>query len=339
MKVTILKSVISVALTFGVLLVFTIPAHAQNRSIRVRVTDENNQPVQDVMVRIEGLDVHRVFEGPRAKTDRRGELVQLLGTQAATYRVVVRKEGFQPDFKDNIRPEYGEEFLVEFQIKPGTGMLAFEVTDADRAKQQQIMEEQQRQQRFSAEVRAHFDQGVTLFAAGQYNDALKEFSAALAIDPKQPGILSRIGDSYASLDRNKEALEAYDGAIELSPNDANLYAQRGVVLSRLGKASESQESFKRSAELDPSGAAMNFYNLGVTLVNAGDMGKAVEAFKQSIEADPNYAESYYLLGISLVNDESMFSAAIDAFKKYLEIGKRADQVQIAKDMIDALGNL
>ena len=339
MKITILKSVISAALAAGLLLVFTIPVHAQggsNRAIRGRVTDGDNQPLEGVNVRIEGTDITRVFN---LKTNRRGEYIQLLGTQTATYRVVARKDGYQPAYKENVRPAMGEEEVADFQLNPGdsTQKLPFELTDADRAEYQKRLEDQRKRQKFTAEVKARFDQGVTLFDAGQFADALAEFNAALASDPNQPGILARAGDCYLRLDRNEEALEAYDKAISLDPGDASLYAQKGVVLGRLGKAAESQDMFKRSAELDPRGAAQNFYNLGVTLVNANDMEKAADAFKQSIASDPNYAESYYLLGISLANDEAMFPAAVDAFKKYVEIGKRAEQVQIAKDMINALG--
>ena len=337
MKITILKSVISAALTAGLLLAFAIPANAQNRSIRGKVTDEKGQPLESVNVRIEGTDITRTFN---LKTNRRGEYMQLLGTQAATYRVVVRKDGYQPAYKDNLRPAGDDlEVTADFQLQPGdsTVKLPFEMTDADRAEYQKRLEDQKKRQNFSKEVKARFDQGVTMFDAGQFSEALAEFNAALEIDPNQPGILARAGDCYLRLKRNEEALAAYDKAIELDPVDASLYAQKGVALSNLGKAAESQEMFTKSAELDPKGAAQNFYNLGVTLVNANDMDKAAAAFKQSIAADPNYAESYYLLGISLANDEAMFPAAIDAFKKYVELGKKPEQVQVAKDMISALG--
>ena len=335
MKVTILKSVVSAALVTGILLVFSIPAQAQNRAIRGKVTDENNNPIQGVTIRIEGTDIVRNFNG---KTDRRGDFVQLLGTQTGTYRVVARMEGYEPAYKENLRPELGEEVRADFQLKKGNDYkLPFEMTDSDRADYQKRLEEQKKTQKFSAEVRKRFDQGVSLFDAGQYAEALTEFNAALEVDPKQPGILARAGDCYLRLNRNEEALEAYNKAIEIDPGDASLYAQKGVALSYLGKEAESQEMFRKSVELDPRGAAQNLYNMGVILYNSNNMSSAADAFKQSIESDPNYAESYYLLGMSLSNDESMFPEAIDAFKKYIEIGRKQDQVQISKDMIDALG--
>jgi len=338
MKIKVIKSVVSAALVAGLLLALSITAHAQgsNRLIRGKITDENDQPLEGVSVRIEGTDVVRNFT---LKTNRRGEYVQLLGTQPGTYRVVARMDGFAPAYKENLAPGLGEEATADLQLKPGdsTQKLHFEMTDADRAEYQKRLEDQKKRQKFSAEVKARFDQGVTLYDAGQYNEALAEFNAALATDPNQPGIMARAGDCYLKLNRNEEALEAYDKALALDPGDASLYAQKGVVLGRLGKTDESQEMFTKSAQLDPAGAGLNFYNLGVTMYNASEMDKAADAFKRSVAADSNYAESYYLLGMSLANDESQFPAAVDAFKKYIEIGKKADQIQIAKDMITALG--
>ena len=335
MRISILKSVITGTLIAGVLLIFSISAQAQNRAIRGKVTDDKDQPVADAKVKIEGTDIFREFS---LKTNKKGEFFQLLGQQSGAYRVIVRKEGFEPAFKDNLRPEMGEEVAAELQLKPGSDYkLAFEMTDADRAEYQKKLEDQKKRQKFSAEVKARFDKGVELFDLGQIEEALTEFNAALTIDPKQPGILARAGDCYVKLNKNEEALDAYNKAIELDPADGNLYALKGVVLSRLGQTAESQEMFKKSAELDPRGAGLNFYNLGITLVNSGDMEKAAEAFKQSIAADSNYAESYYQLGMCLSGNESSFGDAIAAFKKYIEIGKKAEQVQLAKDMIPALG--
>jgi len=101
MRVSILKSVVTGALAAGLLLMFSISAQAQNRSIKGKVTDASGQPVADAKVKIEGTDMFREFN---LKTNKKGEYIQLLGTQAGTYRVIVRKDGFRPDYKANLRP-------------------------------------------------------------------------------------------------------------------------------------------------------------------------------------------------------------------------------------------
>ncbi|NLV32495.1 MAG: tetratricopeptide repeat protein [Acidobacteria bacterium] len=315
-------------------MLLALPAAAQSRAVKGKVTDDKGQPVQDAQVKIEGEDIYRVFT---TKTNKKGEYFYLLGLQSGRYRITVRKEGFRPAYREHIQPEMREEVEVDFQLTPGPDQkLHFEMTEEERAEYMKRYEAQQKQRQFSAEVKERFDKGVTLYDSGQYEEALVEFNAALEKDPKQPGIIARTGDCYLKLDRKDEALEAYNKAIELNPQDPALYTNKGVILGQMGKMTEAQEMFKKAAELDPMAAGQNFYNLGVTMVNAGDFENAVGAFKQSIEADPSFAESYYQLGMSLSAKPDTIPEAIAALKKYLELGQKPEQVEVAKQIISAL---
>ena len=344
MQNSIIRLTVSAILAVGALLLFSAPTHAQIRNIKGVVADEDGNPIPGATIRIEATDTHRPF--PPSRTNQKGEFQQLLGNQAGIYRVTVRKEGFRPDVKDNVRPEiddYGRaEIIVNFKLVPGNHeqKFGFEMTAEEKKEAEQRygkQEDAERLQKMSREIRSRFEKGIGLFDTGQYEDAITEFNAVLEKDPKQPGVLARVGDSYLKLNKNQEAVEAYDRALEIDNAVANVYAQKGVALSNMGKTDESQEMFRISSELDPKGAAQSFYNLGATLYNAGDMIKAADAFKQSIEADPNYAESYYLLGMCLSGDESTFAAAVDAFKRYVAIGMKVEQVDLAREIIPVLG--
>jgi superkiller protein 3 len=105
----------------------------------------------------------------------------------------------------------------------------------------------------------------------------------------------------------------------------------------MGKVEESRAAFKKAAEMDPVNAAQNYYNLGVTLVNSGNTNEAAEAFKQALAVDPNYAEAYYQLGMSLSGNQETIPDAIKALEKYIQIGQRPEQVEVAKQIISALG--
>ena len=115
-----------------------------------------------------------------------------------------------------------------------------------------------------------------------------------------------------------------------------MYTNMGVLLGKMGKTAESQEAFKKAASINPGAAAQNFFNLGATLVNSGKSADAAEAFKQAIAADPNFAEAYYQLGICLSGNPATISESIKALQKYIEIGKNAEQVEVAKQLIAAL---
>lgn len=334
MSISKRKFFVATVLSFALLMALALPAAAQNRSIKGKVTDEKDQPVADAQITIQGMDIARTLE---TKTNKNGEYMYLLGLQVATYRVIVRKEGYQPDYRANIRPELGEEAEVDFKLVPGEDhKLQFEMSPEEIEKYKEQLEEQKKRMKFSAAVRNHFNAGVELSNQGLHAEALEEFKQAHELDPKQPAVVGRMAETYAQLGDNDMALANYETAIELSPNDPNLYTNLGVVLNKMGKTDESQEAFKKAAEMSPGDAAKNYYNLGVTMVNSGNTEGAVAAFKQALEADPGYSEAYYQLGMALSGNADTIPDAIEALKKYMEIGDKPEQVEIAKQIIAAL---
>jgi tetratricopeptide (TPR) repeat protein len=335
MSISTRKVLLSTAISLALLLTLALPAAAQTRSIRGKVTDEKGQPVADAQITIQGTDIVRTLN---TKTNKKGEYMYMLGLQSGTYRVIVRKAGYQPQYKENVRPQLQEDCEVDFILKPGEDYkLAFEMTEAERKDLEKQIEEQQKRSKFSAEIKAFFENGVKLSDQGMYAEAIVEYNKALEKIPDLTVVIARVAEAYLKLDKNEEALANYKKAIELDPKNPSLYTNMGVALSKTGKTAESQEAFKKAAALNPAAAAQNFYNLGVTMVNSGNAAEAAEAFKQSIAADPNFAESYLQLGMALSGKQETIPAAIEALKKYIVIGKKPDQVEVAKQIISALG--
>ena len=319
----------------GWFLISIMPGVAQSRVIKGKVVDDKGQPVVGAEITIQGMDVYRNF---RVKTDKKGQYFYLLGIQTGGYRVIARAQGFQPEYKEGIRPQLSEEAEVNFTLNPGADhKLPFEMTDAERVEAQKKYEEAKKRQQLSGEIQASFKLGVQLTDEGKYDDAILEFNKALEKLPDEPVLYAALANAQAKLGKNDQALASYEKAISLNPKDPQLYTSLGVFLNTIGKTAESQAAFKKASELDPASAAQNFYNIGVTLVNTGKAAEAAEAFKQSIAADPNYAEAYYQLGMALSGKQDTIPAAIDALKKYMQIGKKPEQIEVAKQIISALG--
>ena len=72
------------------------------------------------------------------------------------------------------------------------------------------------------------------------------------------------------------------------------------------------------------------------MVNSGQTDAAIAAFKQAIAADPNFAEAYYQLGMCLSGSPDTMADAVKALEKYIEIGNKPDQIDVAKQIIAAL---
>ena len=335
MHLSIRRFLLPAVVLVGLCMISVLPGMAQSRAIKGKVTDDKGQPVAGAQITIQGMDVFRNY---KVKTDKKGQFFYLLGIQSGVFRVIARAQGFAPNYQENVRPQLSEETEVNLVLTPGPDQkLPFEMTDAERAEYAKKYEEAKKRQELSGEIQSTFKLGVQLTDEGKYDEAIAEFNKALEKLPDEPVLYAAIANAKSKQGKNDEALAAYQKAISLNPKDPSFYTGMGVILNSMGKTAESQEAFKKAAELDPASAAQNFYNIGVTLVNGGKAAEAAEAFKQSIAADPNFAEAYYQLGMSLSGKQDTIPAAIEALKKYIAIGKKPEQVEVAKQIISALG--
>ena len=316
-------------------LMLAVPSMAQNRTVRGKVTAiESGDGIANASIEIR----NRNPSGPsyNIKTDKGGNYVYM-GLPRGDYYIIVRAEGFAPDYRP-VRPSIQEASIIDFQLKPGNkdNKIVIDFTPEEIAKMRQEADKAKERQSVSGEVQKLFDAGLALAKEGNYTEAIEQFKAALEQDPEQANILGNMADSYSKLGQNEEALKTYQQAIAVKPDAPELYTNMGAVLNNMGRIEESQEAFKKAATLNPGGSAQSSYNIGVTLYNNGKTKEAAEAFKQAVAADPEYAEAYYLLGMCLSGDLDKMKEAIAALKKYIEIGKKPDQVDTAKAIIETL---
>ena len=115
----------------GILLLsWLIPSlEAQIGNIRGKVTDQEGTPLEDVLIKIEGIEVSRKYE---VKTDAKGEYFHGGVSRQGTYRVIAEKDGFQRNYVEGLRPatdRRGDTGVADFVLTPGAaGRLAFELT-------------------------------------------------------------------------------------------------------------------------------------------------------------------------------------------------------------------
>ncbi|HSW40754.1 MAG TPA: tetratricopeptide repeat protein [Acidobacteriota bacterium] len=335
MKSSAKRMLLSVLIAAGLILASLAPAMGQTRSIRGKIVDEKGNPIEGVQVTIQATDAVRTMS---SKTNRRGEFTFLLGIAAMTYRVFASKEGFGPVNQENIRPDLTQAFEVNFTLKPGPDhKLPFEFSPEELADLQRQHEKQREQEKFAEEVKVSFDLGVKYFTDGNYTGAIEEFNKALEKLPEEPTILANIGRSHAKMGKNELALEFFEKAIKFDPNDPAVHSDMAISLIALKRTEQAQEAFKKAAALDPAGAARNFFNLGASMINSGRTEEAAMAFRQAIAADPGYSDAYYQLGLSLSGKAATIPEAIEMLKKYISMGGKPDQVEVAKAIVEALG--
>lgn len=317
-----------------IVMFLALPAAAQVRIFRGKVTDDKNQPIAGATVIIQGIDVRsRMYT---AKTDKKGTYIYM-GIPDGVYHVAARAQGFSPAYQTDIRASAQDERVIDLQLKPGPDRkLPFEMTPEEIEKLKAESEKAQKRTESSAQVKALFNEGSKLAEAGKHPEAIEAFQKALALDPQQANILGYMAESYRTLGKLDEALEAYKKAIAINPNDGVFYTNMGVVLDKMGKSAESMEAFKKAASLNSGGSAQSYFNLGANFANSGRTDEAIESFRKAIAADANFADAYYQLGMSLSGKPETMEEAVKLLKKYLEIGQKPDQIEVAKAIVQAL---
>jgi len=363
-----LKSMTFAVLLAGALVTVLAPhAAAQNGSIAGTILDINGKPWF-------GLNVEAVSDqGAKsdAKTDAQG-MFAIRNLRPGVYTVTIttfpppnEKQAAVP--MGQLKVTSGAEAKADMNFKD---IMAKQGAEA----QEKVKKDTEEKQKFEG-MKAHFTAGTAFLeqerkakdeltkATPDQRDALKqnlkdlsdkastEFQAvqkaAPEKDPNQHLLWAKLGESYDIAGRNEEAAQAYQQAVLAKPDDPGYYNNLGNVLARAGKIDEARAAYTKSAELDPAKAATAWRNFGISLYNANRLGDAVEPLQKSAQLDPNNAQTWYLLGASLVykmtvkkvgdKDVPEFApGTIEAYQKAVELDPNGPYGQDAKKGLEQL---
>ena len=324
-------------LFFVLLLVFSLilpsVALAQNRGFGGKIVNDKGEPVAGATITIRGISSARVYT---ARTDKKGDWVYM-NLALGTYFIVVRAEGYAAAYVQH-DADVGMTAITFKPLVAGdpTQKFQFEMTAQEQEKFKQEQAKAKEQAKMYGEIKASFEAGRALADQGKYTEAIDEYKKALEKAPEEPTVLANLADAQSKAGLNQEAADTYKKAIDIKPDDAALWINYGTVLNNLGKTAESKDAFQKAANLNPAAKGQGLYNLAVTQMNAGQTKEAIGTLRQGIEADPTFAESYFRLGQLLLSDQATMAEAIKMFEKYIQIGKDANNVQTAKEIVAAL---
>ncbi|GAB4145142.1 MAG: tetratricopeptide repeat protein [Cyanobacteria bacterium J069] len=135
----------------------------------------------------------------------------------------------------------------------------------------------------------------------RYEEALKDFTQAIELNPKWAWAIASRGQTYQAMERYEEALVDFTQAIELNPKYVWAIASRGQTYRAMERYEEALTDFNQAVELDPK-ADWAIACRGQTYREMERYQEALADFTQAIELDPKYewaisrrAEIYGLL--------------------------------------------
>ena len=135
-----------------------------------------------------------------------------------------------------------------------------------------------------------FQRGLAAHQAGQIDDAIRLYSAALRQNPQQPDVWNNLGVALRRSKKFEAALLAYRRAGELRPDNAGLWSNMGNCLREMMRFDEAIVAHKKAIELDDSIKSHTF-NAGLVYRDLNRFEQALEYFDRALAIDPDYVDA------------------------------------------------
>ena len=128
-----------------------------------------------------------------------------------------------------------------------------------------------------------------------YDVALREFEAAVQLDPDEPRLRSRLANLYVRARRPVARVRAGPRRGRGSPDDVQARLLLAGTLAVLGREDEAAQQYGEIIELDP-GTPEAYLFLAALSSKSGNDAAATATLERLVESNPNSVMGYYYLG-------------------------------------------
>jgi protein O-GlcNAc transferase len=156
------------------------------------------------------------------------------------------------------------------------------------------------------------EQGQLAQAQGLFDDAVRLFRAAVALDSTSADAQVNLGNALNTGGHVADAVAAYERAIALDPQHASARYNLGLVL--LERLNPRAEALFQDAVRLRDAFPLAWVALGLSMENRGDLVAAMASYRKAIQLQPDFAGAYGNLG-SALQQMGEHDAAIDATKR------------------------
>ena len=188
-------------------------------------------------------------------------------------------------------------------------------------------------------VELAFQQGNIFIMFGQPDMAVKAYTSAINLDPRNANAYSSRGAAYYLKGDFDNAIKDYNTAIELKPDYAEAYNNRGNAYADKGDFDNAIRDYNTAIELKPDYAEA-YNNRGAAYLNRGDFDNAIINYNTAIRIQFNYAEAYNNRGNAYADKGEVdnairdYNTAIELKRDYAEAYNNRGTVYAHKGEFD-----
>lgn len=141
-----------------------------------------------------------------------------------------------------------------------------------------------------------------------YDEAIKYYSKALVLNPKNPSIYQELERVYMAKSDTTGALKVLEeGRLKHPENMSLIYDELNIYLNR-GQAAKQIAKIENAISKDPKNKTLRFVS-GIAYSANKQNDKAIEAYKSALEIDPGYTDAIYNLAVIYINKGNEYITA------------------------------
>ena len=127
--------------------------------------------------------------------------------------------------------------------------------------------------------RVHLQRGKAAFAAGQYEDAAREFQKAVRSKPNSISAKTNLGATLGVLNQPNEAIIQFQGVLELEPGNTTAHYNLGFLMAELGRNEEAEKHLRLVLKANPDDGNAQIV-LAKTLFRLGSFDEALSLYNE-----------------------------------------------------------
>ena len=172
-----------------------------------------------------------------------------------------------------------------------------------------------------------------------YRDAVREYGAALAVDPDNEVALFNSATVHSLLGDYGEAYKSFNHAQQMKPHDTDIIVGSGMALDRLGRYDAAKERFDQALVTSPDDPKILMAR-GLTNRHLGLEDEAKEDVERASQAELKVSPAVHYQHAAYLADEGKHDAATTVLecafkgeKSYLSMAKNDPQFKPIRDWL------
>lgn len=179
---------------------------------------------------------------------------------------------------------------------------------------------------FSQTGKKFYKAGTEFFEGGKFDDAIEQFTSAIAAEPTNTDYYFSRGEAYEKISKHAEAKSDFEKVLVFSPKNADAVIHLGLIANRLKNYSEALTLLNHASGMDRRNYSIYPEKI-ISLIGLGKYDQALKVSDTALIIKPQ-AMDYYYRGViySKLNNEA---SAKKEFEKSISKDKELPEPRLA----------